>query len=116
MGDNRAAGLIIVVAALVFLWLYDTGRWKDIQAVLAGRSTGYGTGTASGDFGSSFGLLSSPQNGGLGNNGQNGQVSDGAIGTAICAAWVEACPFTPLIDPAKDVINSTLGSIFGFKI
>lgn len=107
--DNRAAGLLIVVAALVFLWLYDTGRWGDISKVIHGTPPSTNV--------SAFQTLSGGnQPGGFGSAGQPGHVGDGAIAGTICAAWPPACPYAPLVGGVKDAINGTLGSIFGFRL
>ena len=38
MGENRLAGILIVLLTVLFLWLYNTGRWDDIADILAGRA------------------------------------------------------------------------------
>lgn len=104
---GRVTGLFLVVAALLFLWLYDTGRWQGVVAAAkGGQVPAGGAGTAS-----TSGLPGLP-----GTGVTSGTPTNSAIASAICAGMPEACPFTNYIGPAVDAINGTIGQVFGFRL
>jgi hypothetical protein len=78
--DNRLAGLVVVIAVLIFLWLYDTGKWGAVAAAVTGTPTpsSAATGAATG-LGAAAGAAT------VGSVSYDTQI--------FCNTWPTACPY-----------------------
>lgn len=113
--DNRFAGLLIVVLALLFLWLYDTGRWALITAIFKGvapvTASGNQIGVVPANYGATCAIWPSTcidnGQGGVGSTGGTGGNSGAATGGTIGGT------IGSIIPGIGTTIGSILGSIFG---
>lgn len=104
---DRLTALIIAFLAFFFLWLYDTGRWKDIKDILLGGKSNIQ------NTGFSYASYLNPTNQGGGGGG--GGLNVGNVANDICKIYPAVCPFSTSFNTGKDIANSVLG-IFGIRL
>ena len=121
--DNRLLGLVIATIALLFLWMYDTGRWSAFVQVLQGvnpaAATGGGGGLLGGLLGAGGGAL--PALPGVPSlNFGSLPASSGGSGAgwqqALCSEWPVACPYAAAASGVKTLWNDTLGKILPIRL
>ena len=121
--NQRVGGLFIVIMAILFLWLYDTGRWSAIVGAVSGKQPGTGAagaGAANSLFGGVGSLFGS-------NTGSTSQAAPSYETELFCNQWPGACPYNatgPIqqgssqgggSNPLSSILGlaGTIGQLFG---